>query len=432
MEKIISNLILYGKNDKASILKDLESVYSDFHKKTKTREELKSSLGKIVRDILEISTDYGFNENLWQSYLTFLLITDENPYTLVTERKGFNEGSVEEIVKNDFEIFLNLFTFDFSELENAIGTKYFEILTNYKAIQKPDKIYNKPISEKVSILRKELSKASSVSDFFIILNKFYKNVGVGEIALNPSFRLETQGNKVDLVPITNMVQVQFSDLIGYESQKKELIENTKAFMEDKAANNVLLYGDSGTGKSTSIKAVINDFYKDGLRMIEVYKHELEYLSKVIGKIKNRNYKFIIYMDDLSFEEFETDYKYLKSIIEGGLEEKPSNVLIYATSNRRHLIKETWKDRSDMEIDGEIHKSDNLEEKLSLSSRFGITISYFKPLQKEYLEIIRGLAEKNNICMDIEELEAEAIKWEINNGGRSGRTAEQFIKYLKGR
>lgn len=432
MEKIISNLILYGKNDKSSILKDLENVYSDFHKESKDREELKSSLGKIVRNILEISTDYGFNENLWQSYLTFLLITDENPYTLVTERKGFNGGSVEQIVKNDFEIFLKLFTFDFSELENALGTKYFELLTNYKAIQKSDKIYNKPISEKVDALRKELSKAYSVSDFFIILNKFYKNVGVGEIALNPSFRLETQGNKVDLVPITNMVQVQFSDLIGYESQKKELIENTKAFMEDKAANNVLLYGDSGTGKSTSIKAVINDFYKDGLRMIEVYKHELEYLSKVIGKIKNRNYKFIIYMDDLSFEEFETDYKYLKSIIEGGLEEKPSNVLIYATSNRRHLIKETWKDRSDMEIDGEINKSDNLEEKLSLSSRFGITISYFKPLQKEYLEIIRGLAEKNNIKMNIEDLESEAIKWEINNGGRSGRTAEQFIKYLKGR
>ena len=200
----------------------------------------------------------------------------------------------------------------------------------------------------------------------------------------------------------------------------------------RSANNVLLYGDSGTGKSTSIKATINEFNKDGLRMIEIYKHQLEYLSKVISQIKTRNYKFIIYMDDLSFEDYETDYKYLKSIIEGGLEEKPSNVLIYATSNRRHLIKETWKDRDDMEIDGEIHKSDNLEEKLSLSSRFGITIGYFKPLQKGYLEIVRGLAERNNIDMDIEELEAEAIRWERYNGGRSGRTAEQFIKYLKGR
>lgn len=432
MDRTISNLIFYGKNEKGKTLRDLEKIYKSFRHGTEDMEVLKMDISKVVRDILEMSTDYGFNENLWQSYLTFLLITDENPYTLVSERKGFHGGSVEKIVKNDFEIFLKLFNFDFSPLEDTLGTNYFEILKNYQAIQKPESIYNKPISEKVSNLRSDLAKISNVEEFFNKLNEFYKNIGVGEIALNSTFRLEIDGSDVDLVPITNMVNVKFSDLIGYETQKMELIENTKAFVKGKTANNVLLYGDSGTGKSTSIKATINEFNKDGLRMIEIYKHQLEYLSKVISQIKTRNYKFIIYMDDLSFEDYETDYKYLKSIIEGGLEEKPSNVSIYATSNRRHLIKETWKDRDDMEIDGEIHKSDNLEEKLSLSSRFGITIGYFKPLQKGYLEIVRGLAERNNIDMDIEELEAEAIRWERYNGGRSGRTAEQFIKYLKGR
>lgn len=430
MDKLLSNLVLYGKNENSKILRDLQELFNNFRLNKVELEELRHELSNIVREILECSTDYGFEENLWQSYLTFVLITDENPFTLVTERKGFKKGSVEKIVKNDLEVFYKLFSYNFSELEESLGTNFFQILTNYESIQKPDNIYNKPISLKVSDLRKKLAKAENVDEFFSLVNKFYKNVGVGKIALNPTFRIETEGNDVELIPITNMVDVHFDDLIGYETQKAELIENTKFFVEGKAANNVLLYGDSGTGKSTSIKATINEFYKDGLRMIEIYKHQLEHLAKVIGQIKNRNYKFIIYMDDLSFEEFETDYKYLKSIIEGGLESKPGNVLIYATSNRRHLIKETWSDRDDMEIDGEIHKSDNIEEKLSLSSRFGITIQYLKPLQKGYLEIVRGLAKKNDIEMDIEELEAEAIKWERWNGGRSGRTAEQFIKYLK--
>ncbi|NLW43516.1 MAG: ATP-binding protein [Tissierellia bacterium] len=430
MDRIISNLILYGKNENANILRDLRDLYGEFRLANISNEEIRQKLSNIVKNLLEISTDYGFEENLWQSYLTYVLITDENPFTLVTERKGFERGSVEKIVKNDLNAFYKLFYYDFSTLENTIGTNFFEILTNYTSIQKPDNIYNKPISLKVSELRRKLTEANNVDKFFSLVNEFYKNIGVGKIALNPTFRIETNGNDVELIPITNMIDVRFENLIGYESQKAELIENTQFFVDGKSANNVLLYGDSGTGKSTSIKATINEFYKDGLRMIEIYKHQLEYLAKVIGKIKNRNYKFIIYMDDLSFEEFETDYKYLKSIIEGGLESKPSNVLIYATSNRRHLIKETWSDRDDMEIDGEIHKSDNLEEKLSLSSRFGITIGYFKPLQKGYLEIVRGLAERNNISMDVEELEAEAIKWERHNGGRSGRTAEQFIRYLK--
>ena len=430
MDRIISNLILYGKNENANILRDLRDLYGEFRLANISNEEIRQKLSNIVKNLLEISTDYGFEENLWQSYLTYVLITDENPFTLVTERKGFERGSVEKIVKNDLNAFYKLFYYDFSTLENTIGTNFFEILTDYTSIQKPDNIYNKPISLKVSELRRKLTEANNVDKFFSLVNEFYKNIGVGKIALNPTFRIETNGNDVELIPITNMIDVRFENLIGYESQKAELIENTQFFVDGKSANNVLLYGDSGTGKSTSIKATINEFYKDGLRMIEIYKHQLEYLAKVIGKIKNRNYKFIIYMDDLSFEEFETDYKYLKSIIEGGLESKPSNVLIYATSNRRHLIKETWSDRDDMEIDGEIHKSDNLEEKLSLSSRFGITIGYFKPLQKGYLEIVRGLAERNNISMDVEELEAEAIKWERHNGGRSGRTAEQFIRYLK--
>ena len=222
------------------------------------------------------------------------------------------------------------------------------------------------------------------------------------------------------------------DLIGYEIQKKKLTDNTEAFIHGYKANNVLLFGDIGTGKSTSIKAIVNEYYDQGLRMIEIYKHQFKELSTIIAKIKNRNYKFIIYMDDLSFEEFEIEYKFLKAVIEGGVETKPDNILIYATSNRRHLIKETWNDRSDMEHNEEMHRSDTMEEKLSLVNRFGVTINFSKPTQKEYYNIVIMLAKKINLEMSDEKLCAEANKWELSHGGISGRTAQQFINYMVGK
>ena len=166
-------------------------------------------------------------------------------------------------------------------------------------------------------------------------------------------------------------------------------------------------------------------------MIEIYKHQFKDLSNVIAQIKNRNYRFIIYMDDLSFEEFEIEYKFLKAVIEGGVETKPENILIYATSNRRHLIKETWNDRSDVENSNGMHRSDTMEEKLSLVNRFGVTINYSKPSQKEYFEIVFELAHKAGIKMGEDELKLEANKWELSHGGISGRTAQQFINYCLG-
>ena len=250
--------------------------------------------------------------------------------------------------------------------------------------------------------------------------------------LNKAFRLkESDSSDVEIQPINNMDKVMLDDLIGYEIQKKKLVDNTKAFVEGKKANNVLLFGDSGTGKSTSIKAIVNEFYEDGLRMIEIYKHQFKHLSNVIAQIKNRNYKFIIYMDDLSFEEFEIEYKFLKAVIEGGVETRPDDILIYATSNRRHLIRETWNDRNDMEHSEDMHRSDTIEEKLSLANRFGVTINYSKPSQKEYFHIVEELAKKSGLDIPTEELKAEANKWELSHGGISGRTAQQFINYLLG-
>ncbi|MCC8151947.1 MAG: ATP-binding protein, partial [Lachnospiraceae bacterium] len=261
---------------------------------------------------------------------------------------------------------------------------------------------------------------------------FYRDYGVGMFGLNKAFRISGSGaDGLQFLPINNMEKVMLDDLVGYEIQKKKLVDNTEAFVSGRKANNVLLFGDSGTGKSTSIKAIVNEFYPDGLRMIEIYKHQFQDLSNVIAAVKNRNYKFIIYMDDLSFEEFEIEYKFLKAVIEGGVETKPDNVLIYATSNRRHLIRETWNDRSDMEQENGLHRSDTMQEKLSLVNRFGVTINYSRPSQKEYFDIVIQLARRAGITLSDEELKSEANKWELAHGGISGRTAQQFVNYLEG-
>ena len=281
---------------------------------------------------------------------------------------------------------------------------------------------------------RRIEEAADEEDMYRIVTDFYRDYGVGMFGLNKAFRIRRGGNgEIIYLPINNMDAVKLDDLIGYEIQKQKLIENTEAFVNGRKANNCLLYGDSGTGKSTSIKAIVNAYYDQGLRMIEIYKHQFKDLSTVIAMVKNRNYKFIIYMDDLSFEDFEIEYKFLKAVIEGGVETKPDNVLIYATSNRRHLIKETWSDRDDMERGGdEIHHSDTMHEKLSLVNRFGVTISFSLPNQKEFFNIVCELAKRYpEIRLSEQELCAEANKWELAHGGISGRTAQQFINYIAG-
>ena len=218
-------------------------------------------------------------------------------------------------------------------------------------------------------------------------------------------------------------------------RKRSWCDNTEAFLRGLPANNVLLYGDAGTGKSSSVKALLNEYYDSGLRMIEIYKHQFHDLSAVIAAVKQRNYRFIIYIDDLSFEESEVEYKFLKAVIEGGVETRPDNILIYATSNRRHLVKETWKDHDDMEFRGEIHRSDTMEEKLSLAARFGVAdqlqrpqppaVPRHRPRRWRARQLPRPDG-RGSSCSLL------ANRWEIRHGGVSGRTAQQFIHYLAGK
>ena len=432
MNHIISKLLMYGDMEEDSILMQLSGICEAIENESESIDRLRTRLFVQVKRILQVATDYGFNKNLWHNYLTFLLMTNENPFSITCAKVGAQDGSVNEFVKDDFAAFKELFDYDFTQIEKVLSVDCFTKLSNYKAISKTELMYNKNVSEKVQTLSEKLEKATSAEQFFELVTEFYKQYGVGMYGLNKAFRIKTDNSgKVSIVPINNMDRVMLDDLVGYEIQKKKLVDNTKAFVAGKKANNVLLFGDSGTGKSTSIKAIVNEFYEDGLRMIEIYKHQFKDISNVIAQIKNRNYKFILYMDDLSFEEFEIEYKFLKAVIEGGVETRPDNILIYATSNRRHLIKETWKDRDDVEHDNGLHRSDTMEEKLSLANRFGLSICYSKPTPKEYYNIVEVLAKKNGIDMPQEQLRAEANKWELMYGGISGRTAQQFINYLQG-
>ncbi len=446
MNDIVSKLLMYGDMDESEILMQLAKIYKDYKE---LKEEcdikgvssceneisnLRTSVYREIKRLLVLATDYGFDDNLWHNYLTFILMTNENPFSLTSEKVGANVGSVNSIAKSDFQTFMELFNFDFKPLEEFLNIDSFTFISDYTAVRKKELMYNLNVSEKVRALSKKLAAAKDVDAFFIAVTDFYRDYGVGMFGLNKAFRIEEKHDGIEFVAINNMDKVMLSDLIGYEIQKKKLTDNTLAFVSGKKANNVLLFGDSGTGKSTAIKAIVNEFYDKGLRMIEIYKHQFKDLSKIIAAVKNRNYKFIIYMDDLSFEEFEVEYKFLKAVIEGGVETKPENILIYATSNRRHIVKETWSDRDDVQVDNGIHKSDTMEEKLSLVNRFGVTISYSKPTPKEFYDIVIGLARRAGITndkMDDNTLKAEANKWELSHGGLSGRTATQFVNYLLG-
>ena len=383
-----------------------------------------------IHDLVELAGTYGFRGNLWHAYLTYLLVNNENAYSKACEIKGPVEGSINALARHDFALFRELFDFDFGALEDSLGADCFGQICAYRNVNEDSKIFNRRIRDRICDLSVRLGKAETLDEFMEDMAMFYKDFGVGKLGLHKAFRVANDGNGVQIVPITNIAHVHLVDLVGYEIAKKKLIENTEAFVEGRRANNCLLFGDAGTGKSSSIKGILNQYYDKGLRIIEIYKHQFQDLNDVIAQIKNRNYRFIIYMDDLSFEEFEIEYKYLKAVIEGGLEKKPENILIYATSNRRHLIKENFSDKEGRR--DQLHASDTVQEKLSLVYRFGVKIFFCAPDKKEFENIVEVLASRYHIQMPREELLLEANKWELQHGGLSGRTAQQFIDYLLGK
>ena len=391
MYRSTSKLVIYRNIGKDSILLRLAQICKEFDSRKYDPEDLSARILDEIHRLLDLATSYGFDQNLWHNYLAYLLAMTETPFTLVCEKTGAVEGSVNEFAAGDFHIFYELFHYDFSPLEETLQLNCFTLIGNYHSVTKKEQFYNKNVSKRIRELSAAMEEAENAEQFAPIIMNFYRRYGVGQFGMNKAFRINHKDG-FSIVPIIAASTVKLDDLIGYETQKTELTRNTEAFLAGRPANNVLLYGDAGTGKSTSIKALLNHYYEDGLRIIEVYKHDFRYLPEIISIIKSRNYRFIIYMDDLSFESAETEFKYLKAVIEGDLEVRPDNVLIYATSNRRHLIRETFSDREEIQ-NNDVHKNDTMAERLSLAARFGLCIGYFTPKREEYYQIIRELAKK---------------------------------------
>lgn len=394
------------------------------------REKMAETYYSCCHDLVEIAVSHGFTGNLWHDFLAFLLVNNENAYSRTCEIRGEAEGTIKRIACHDFAIFEELFEFDLHKLEAAFGVEGVDLITEYVSEKSAGKVFNQRVRNRICELATHLEEAEDTAAFQKAVTEFYRDFGVGKLGLHKAFRVEHNGQRVEIVPITNIAHVTLTDLVGYETAKKKLVDNTEAFVNGREANNCLLYGDAGTGKSTSVKAIVNQYYDKGLRMIEIYKHQFQDLNAVIARIKNRNYKFIIYMDDLSFEDFEIEYKYLKAVIEGGLEKKPDNILIYATSNRRHLVREKFSDKA--ELSDDLHNNDTVQEKLSLAARFGVQIYFGAPDKKEFQKIVKSLAARNGIALEEGDLLLKAGQWELGHGGRSGRTAQQFINDLLGK
>jgi predicted AAA+ superfamily ATPase len=324
------------------------------------------------------------------------VLEDENPYVRMRAGKGKCDPAIEVAVRAELQIlsrFASLTPADFSAfLENApylapFGSQSIDLAPEYEARMED-------------------------------INKH----GYGIFAANAMFRLSDDSQ---IEPIASADPISLDAFIGYEEERGKVLENTKAFLAGRPAANVLLYGDAGTGKSSTVKAVTNYFFEEGLRLIEIRKDQLSLLPLVMGKIRNNPLRFIIFIDDLSFNKSDDCFSMLKAALEGSAAAKAENAVIYATSNRRHIVRETFSDREG----GDVHRNDTMQETLSLSERFGMTVLFARPNKQLYLEIIRELAAKHRIDMDVAELEIKAEAFALARGTRSARCAEQFIESL---
>lgn len=397
---MLGGLLIYRKLLRDGMIQRVERFFSDLEHQSKSKILLQTEYYNIISRLLE----YGFKNNvkssLWKNYIFDLILEDENVFTLACERSRSIDIGIEMLAKRDLSILIKYINIDWDSLAIKLGIEPMKTVS----IGKKDNL--------------------TVDEVYNMLLNYYHQNGSGILGKYKAFRWEDK-----LVGIEYPDEVRLSDIVGYEHQKKTLTDNTEKFLEGKKANNVLLFGDRGTGKSSSVKALLNEYAHRGLRLIELNKNQLVDYYKITSFVRNRNKYFIIFMDDLSFEEYETEYKYLKALIDGSVEKKPDNLLIYATSNRRHLVKETWSDREKTE---EVHISDSVQEKISLADRFGIVLTYTSPSQEEYLKIVEALAEKHNLPVPKTELREKALQWQAWHNGRSGRTAKQFIDYLMGK
>ncbi|MBO8142670.1 MAG: ATP-binding protein [Firmicutes bacterium] len=282
-----------------------------------------------------------------------------------------------------------------------------------------------PLTAARSAFKRRLVAARDWAEAIPDLALHYRTHGTGAFGRYRAFRWDSSG----IVPVRHPDPVRLADLPGYERQHKLLLDNTARFVRGLPAHNALLFGPAGTGKSSAVKAVAHELAGQGLRLVEIDRNALDQLPVAVQALAERNNRFLVFIDDLSFEEHETGYKSLKACLEGSAAARPANVLVYATSNRRHLVRQRVSERPGADSD-ELHPQDAMAEKLSLSDRFGLRIAFFPPDQDRYLKMVETLVRRANLAVDPDELRRRALAWEREHGGRSGRTVRRFVDELR--
>lgn len=374
------------------------TVYKNIFNDSAATALTKGDTAEAMSSIISFAETQGVSSDAVREYIVSLLAEDDN---ILSQRAQSGR-----VIGDD------LYKYALDDIEKIYNTFLKKEFPKYIPSEKFTGFYEGYSSSITDLMSSQTPEA-----LLDALIKHYKTLGSGIFAKYVAFKYNEKG----IDGISELDDITFDDLIGIDYQKQVMVDNTEAFLNGQRANNVLLFGDRGTGKSSSVKALLNAYYTKGLRMIEMPKRCIRDIPALSDSLSQRPHKYILFLDDLSFESGETDYRALKVAMEGQLRANPANVLIYATSNRRHLIKETWSDREG----GEIHANDNVQETLSLSERFGISLVFSAPAsQKEYLKIVRSLLEAKGIEVT-EETEREAVVWQMNYGSRSGRCAGQF-------
>lgn len=357
-------------------------------------------------------------EQSWQDLLMTCVLRDENPFTQQAQQKDFEAVSPALVLaaRHDLQVL--------QELSNCGEVQLRTWVEAIAPVSFPA-IAGEPSSDSaVASVKLQLERVNWAEGLELFAT-YYRQHGTGITAMFSALRWH-QG---ELVGIAHADPVELEDLVGYGGQQESLLKNTEFLLKGYPALHVLLYGSRGSGKSSLVKALLNRYSQDGLRLVEVAKSELRDLPEIADQLRSLPQKFILFVDDLSFEEDEDDYKALKVVLEGNLTARSQNVVVYATSNRRHLIREFFGDRPRPKDGDEIHAWDTVQEKLSFSDRFGLTLTFEPPDQTTYLEIVHHLAAQANITLDRDTLDFQALQWATRHNGRSGRTARQFIDFL---
>ena len=378
-------------------------------------QALFSAQGELTDLLVQKAERLGISGNVLSAYMVHCLAEGGNTAAKTIEAAGRYGGGLKEAMCHDMLLLLPYLSARTSEFTGSA------FLDDYQPAREGKNLPEKRLLAKLVRAKRGETAARAVLEQYL-------KYGSGMLAEYTAFRIGSDGK---LTGIADFPVFDWDDLLGYEEQKTKLLTNTVNFMEGKPANNVLLTGARGTGKSTGVKALASMFSDDGLRLIQITRDQLELVAPVLEKLNEiRSKKFILFFDDLSFDEGENSYKYLKSAIDGSVTPQPDNALIYATSNRRHLLKETWTDRNDA-LEAEVYRQDSTNESISLSDRFGLILHYSTPTQDEYLQMIDHELQKAGVQMDPEELRLEGLQWEMEHSGRNGRIANQFVKWYLG-